>query len=201
MSLPPSNPSPEHGSQAGASAISWWQKNADNISVSPPPPNRNSLVHRPRLHNFPPSRITIPVQVSAAAAASSAPAQQPTDPSPTNKQSSTAPAPPSTPSGGSDNLIDLLSNDDVPGGTINVKGASTFTPHYDAPQGASVGGLTFPPNSPPHPLLLLLTPPRHHSELQPPNHISGVQLPLFINTTRIPTYSLQCNNITTCCPT
>jgi hypothetical protein len=67
MSLPPSQiPSPDHRSQAGASAISWWQKNANNISTfsvssaragsTQPPPGPPSA--------FPPTRISIPVSTN-----------------------------------------------------------------------------------------------------------------------------------------
>jgi hypothetical protein len=66
MSLPPSShPSPDHQSQAGASAIAWWQENFDKISEvsihNAPAPTTTTTTTKPVINSqFPPSRITIP---------------------------------------------------------------------------------------------------------------------------------------------
>jgi hypothetical protein len=204
MSQQPFDSSPEHRSQAGASAISWWQKNADNISVfttsSKPQP---SGPPQP-VPSFPPKRITIPVQVHATAAPQES-IQQPTaGPFSTNPSS---PPPPSKTSGGSSDLIDLLSNDDVYRGrtapptthTHNAQGGTTAPPLQFAQGGTTVP----PPNSLPLPpnLHLELHPPlyptvlrQQHHPLLPPTFTNGAPLLPLFNLTTIITYSPLSNN-------
>jgi hypothetical protein len=192
MSQQPFDSSPEHRSQAGASAISWWQKNADNISVfttsSKPQP---SGPPQP-VQSFPPKRITIPVQVHTTAAPQES-IQQPTaGPFSTNHSS---PPPPSKPSGGSSDLIDLLSNDDV------YRGATATPPPTPT---THKGGLPcLPPNSLPLPpnLHLELHPPlyptvlrQQHHPLLPPTFTNGAPLLPLFNRTTIITYSPLSNN-------
>jgi hypothetical protein len=169
MSLPPSShPSPDHQSQAGASAIAWWQENFDKISETSipnaPAPATTTPVTKPTSNStFPPSRITIPVQIHPPAATSA------TRPSPTPNH----PAPPSDTSAP---LIDLLSNDDVPSTMVPPPVLPPQQAHTNPTVPPAVHQFAATPHTP-------YSTPYGHSTTVPPstNHWASAVPPMYNN--------------------